>query len=98
MKVSTINFPSIFETAYGNTENSAKDLLNGIKIKRNEAWYLVGNLAKRSAVNAGRIINAAPDEEDFDILFRAAIVNVVEKLQRPFVITTGFPMATYNIY
>ncbi|MBC7888965.1 MAG: ParM/StbA family protein [Ferruginibacter sp.] len=98
MKVSTINFPSIFETAFGNTENSAKDLLNGIKIKRNDAWYLVGNLAKRSAVNAGRIVNAAPDGEDFDILFRSAIVNVVEKLQHPFVVTTGFPLATYNIY
>ncbi len=98
MKVSTINFPSIFETAFGNTENSAKDLLNGIKIKRNDAWYLVGNLAKRSAVNAGRIVNAAPDGEDFDILFRSAIVNVVEKLQHPFVVTTGFPLSTYNIY
>ncbi len=98
MKVSSINFPSIFETAFGNTENSAKDLLNGMKIKANEAWYLVGNLAKISAINAGRIVNAAPDEEDFDILFRSAIVNVVEKLQHPFVVTTGFPLATYNIH
>lgn len=98
MKVSTINFPSIFETAYGNTENSAKDLLNGIKIKRNETWYMVGELAKRSAVNAGRIVNAAPDAGDFDILFRSAIVNIVEKIQHPFVITTGFPLSTYNIY
>ncbi|MEP7107817.1 MAG: ParM/StbA family protein [Ferruginibacter sp.] len=98
MKVSTVSFPSIFETAYGNTENSAKNLLNGIKIKRNDTWYLVGNLAKISAVNAGRIVNAAPDEEDFDILFRSAIVNVLEKIERPFVVTTGFPLSTYNIY
>lgn len=98
MKVSTINFPSIFETSFGNTENSAKDLLNGIKIKSNESWYMVGNLAKRSAVNPGRIVNAAPDGEDFDILFRSAIINVAEKLVRPFVATTGFPMSTYNIY
>ena len=54
MKVSSINFPSIFETAFGNTENSAKDLLNGMKIKANEAWYLVGNLAKISAINADK--------------------------------------------
>jgi plasmid segregation protein ParM len=98
MNVSTINFPSIFETAFGNTENSAKDLLNGIKVKSNETWYMVGNLAKRSAINAGRIVNAAPDSEDFDILFRSAIVNVVEKLERPFVVTIGLPFSTYNIY
>lgn len=98
MKISTINFPSIFETSFGNTENSAQDLLNGIKVKREEAWYQVGNLAKRTAVNAGRIINAAPDEDDFDILFRSAMVNVVEKVEHPLVVTTGFPLSTYNIY
>jgi hypothetical protein len=42
MKITTINFPSIFETVFGNTENSATDLLHGIKIKRNESWYQVG--------------------------------------------------------
>jgi hypothetical protein len=98
MAVSTLNFPSIYESAFGNNESSAKDLLNGIKIKRNESWYLVGNLAKKSAVNAGRVVNAAPNEEDFDILFRSAILSVMDKVESPFVVTTGFPMATYNIY
>jgi hypothetical protein len=98
MNNTTINFPSIFETAFGNTENSAKDLLNGLKIKRGEKWYLVGNLARKGAVNPGRTVNASPSEEDFDILFRSAITNVVEKVEHPFVITTGFPFSTYNVY
>ncbi|MEI9947086.1 MAG: ParM/StbA family protein [Chitinophagaceae bacterium] len=98
MNNATINFPSIFETAYGNTENSAKDLLNGLKIKRGEKWYLVGNLARKGAINPGRVVNAAPTEEDFDILFRSAITNVVEKVEHPFVITLGFPFSTYNVY
>lgn len=98
MNNTTINFPSIFETAYGNTENSAKDLLNGLKIKRGEKWYLVGNLARKGAINPGRTVNAAPTEEDFDILFRSAITNVVEKVEHPFVITLGFPFSTYNVY
>ena len=34
MKVLTVNFPSVLETTFGNTENSAKDLLNGLKIKK----------------------------------------------------------------
>ena len=98
MKPVTISFPSVFETAFGNTENSAKDLLNGLKVKKGEAWYLVGNMAKRSAINAGRIVNAAPNEEDFDILFRSAMANVLDKVEQPFTVTTGFPLSTYNVY
>ena len=70
MKVSPISFPSVFETAYGNTENSSKDLLNGLKIKKDENWYIVGNLARRGGINPGRITNAAPQEDDYEILFK----------------------------
>jgi hypothetical protein len=98
MKPITISFPSVYETAFGNTENSAKDLLNGLKVKKNETWYLVGNMAKRSAINAGRIVNAAPTEDDFDILFRSSMVNILDKVKQPFTVTTGFPLSTYNVY
>ncbi len=84
MKVSTINFQSVFETAFGNTENSSKDLLNGIKVKKNETWYLVGNLARKGGINPGRITNASPQEEDFDILFKSALINIADKIQQPF--------------
>lgn len=93
-----ITFPSVYETAYGNTENAAKDLLNGMKVKKDDAWYLVGNMAKRNSVNAGRIVNAAPTEDDFDILFRAALINVADKVEKPFTITVGLPLSTFNIY
>ena len=98
MKPITISFPSVFETAFGNTESSAKDLLNGLKVKKNETWYLVGNMAKRGAINAGRIVNAAPDEEDFDILFRSSMATILDKVEQPFTVTTGFPLSTYNVY
>lgn len=98
METSTINFPSVFETAFGNSENSARDLLNGIKIKKDNAWYLVGNMAKKGGINPGRVVNASPEEEDFDILFKAAIVNTLDKVQQPISITMGFPFSTYNVY
>jgi plasmid segregation protein ParM len=98
MDYKVITFPSVFETAFGNTQNSAKDLLNGLKIKKNETWYLVGNMARRNAINAGRVINAAPEEEDFDILFRAAMTNVIDKAQQPFTVTVGLPLSTFNVY
>ncbi|HVI49562.1 MAG TPA: ParM/StbA family protein [Chitinophaga sp.] len=98
MKVSTISFPSVFETAFGNTENSSKDLLNGLKIKKDDSWYLVGNLAKRGGINPSRITNASPNEEDYEILFKAAMLNTMDKVQQPIAITMGFPFSTYNIY
>lgn len=98
MKTTTLSFPSIFETAFGNNENSAKDLLNGLKIKKDNTWYLVGNLAKRGGINPGRITNASPLEEDFDILFKAALLNAEDKLTPPITVTLGFPFSTYNVY
>ncbi|RAJ79152.1 hypothetical protein CLV59_106213 [Chitinophaga dinghuensis] len=98
MKVSTTSFPSVFETAFGNTENSSKDLLNGLKIKKDETWYLVGNMAKRGGINPGRVTNASPQEEDYEILFKAALLNTIDKVQQPISITMGFPFSTYNIY
>ena len=59
---------------------------------------MVGNLARKGAINPGRVVNASPGEEDFDILFKSAIVNVLEKVQQPFAVTVGFPFSTYNVY
>jgi plasmid segregation protein ParM len=98
MKTITLSFPSVFETAFGNSENSAKDLLNGLKIKKDNNWYLVGNLAKRGGINPGRITNASPLEEDFEILFKAALLNAEDKLTQPVTLTLGFPFSTYNVY
>ena len=98
MKTTSINFPSVFETAFGNTENSAADQLNGLKVKKGDNWYIVGNLAKKGGINPGRITNASPEEEDYEILFKAALVNVVDKVEKPVSVTLGFPFSTYNVY
>jgi hypothetical protein len=98
MKIDTVSFPSIFEPVYGNTENSATDLLNGIKIKNGNNWYIVGNLAKYGGFNPTRIINSSPAEGDFEILFKSALVLASERVKSPLCLTLGFPFSTYNIY
>jgi hypothetical protein len=92
------SFPSVFETAFGNTENSARDLLNGIRIKHDNNWFMVGNLAKKGGINPQRVINAAPTEMSYELLFKAAMVNLVGHIQSPYCITTGFPLSAYNAY
>lgn len=98
MDILSISFPSVFEHTYGNTESSAKDLLNGLKIKKDELWYIVGNLAKKGGISPYKITNASPAEEDFDVLFRSALLQVADKVEQPMALTTGFPFSTYNVY
>ncbi|HWB28627.1 MAG TPA: ParM/StbA family protein [Chitinophagaceae bacterium] len=98
MQINTVSFPSIFEPVFGNTENSANDLLNGIKIKNGNNWYIAGNLAKFDGFSPKRIINASPEETDYEILFKAAMVIASGRIKNPISVTVGFPFSTYNIY
>lgn len=98
MNILSVSFPSVFESTFGNTESSAKDLLNGLKIKKDEAWYIIGNLAKRGGVSPYKITNASPTEEDFDVLFRSALMNMIDRVEQPLALTLGFPFSTYNVY
>ena len=98
MKVSTISFPIVFESAFGNTENSSRDLLNGLKIKNENMWFLAGSLAKKGGINPNKVVNASPQEEDYEILFKAALITIAESTQQPMYVTVGFPFSTYNVY
>lgn len=98
MNISSTSFPSLFESSFGNTENSARDLLNGIRIRNKNNWYLVGNLAREGGINPHRFINASPEDEDYEILFRGALLNVADSLKQPACVTVGFPYSTYNVY
>lgn len=98
MDILSVSFPSVFEHTFGNTESSAKDLLNGLKIKKDELWYIVGNLAKKGGVSPYKITNASPAEEDYDVLFRSALLHLIDKVEQPIALTVGFPFSTYNVY
>jgi hypothetical protein len=69
-----------------------------MKIKVDGQWYLVGDLAKKNGIDAQRVINAAPDQLDFEILFKSALLNCAETVEKPFNITMGLPYSTYNAY
>jgi len=98
MSTVSVSFPSVFEAAYGNTENTATSLLTGLQIKVDNQWYLVGDLARKNGVNAQRVVNASPDQLDFEILFKSALLNCVDTVDKPFNITLGLPYSTYNAY
>jgi hypothetical protein len=98
MSIVSVQFPSVFEAAYGNTENTAASLLTGMKVKVDSQWYLVGDLARKNGVNAQRVVNASPDQLDFEVLFKSALLNCVDVVEKPFNVTLGLPYSTYNAY
>jgi|GEM_PF-3412792 len=52
----------------------------------------MGNMARCSVINVKRVINALPYAEDFNILFKAALVNVADKVKQLYTITPGLPL------
>jgi hypothetical protein len=98
MKTKSISFPSVSEITYGISENTATKLLTGTKIKSENLWFNIGELAKNEGTNPQKVINCAPNERDFDILFKAALLNVSPYVQQPLTITLGLPFSTYNSY
>lgn len=89
---------SMLESSYGKLPVTANSLLNGIRIKHEDTWYLVGQACRNMGRNPHRLVNASPDEIDYQVLLHAALLlsttNVTERIN----LSMGFPYSTYNIY
>jgi hypothetical protein len=98
MKTNSISFPSVIEATFGDSENTASSLLTGTKIKYENLWFNIGELAKNEGTNPQKVINCAPDERDFELIFKAALLNLANHVQQPITLTLGLPFSTYNSY
>jgi hypothetical protein len=59
---------------------------------------MIGELALQEGLSPHRLINCAPGELDFDILFRAALLLAKEKAGNDFSMTMGFPFEMYQMH
>ncbi|NGP90063.1 ParM/StbA family protein [Fodinibius halophilus] len=96
MKISV--FPSVYESTRSDLNGVSNDLLNGLKIDYNDESYMIGNLALQEGLSPHRLMNCAPGELDFDILFRAALLLAQKKAGSNFSVTVGFPFEMYQKY
>jgi len=92
------NIPSLVEATYGGLELLSHDLLNGLKIKNDKQWFIIGELAKNNGINPQKIINATPEDRDYQLLFKAAMLAVHDKVRQPLHLTLGLPFSNYRIY
>jgi len=92
------SFSSLIENNNSALNNTAADVLNGMKILHDNQWYICGNLALNEGQAPHKLINSSPADLDYQLLVKAALLLVAESVEQPVTITTGFPYATYRIY
>jgi len=94
----TQTFSSLIENNNSTLNNTSSDLLNGLKVFHNNQWYICGNLALNEGLAPHKLLNSSPEDLDYQLLVKAALLLVAEDVEQPITVTTGFPYATYRIY
>ncbi|MDB5029429.1 hypothetical protein [Mucilaginibacter sp.] len=94
----TQTFSSLIENNNSALNNTSSDLLNGLKVFHNNQWYICGNLALNEGQAPHKLLNSSPNDLDYQLLIKAAMLLVTDDVEQPVTITTGFPYATYRIY
>ena len=92
------SFSSLIEINNTPLNNTAADMLNGLKLLQDGQWYICGNLALNEGQSPHKLINSSPNDVDYQLLAKAALLLVAENVEQPITITTGFPYSTYRIY
>lgn len=91
-------FPSVFESTRSSLNGVSDDLISGLKIEYNDESYIVGDLALKEGTSPHRLVNCAPGELDFEVLFRAALLLAQQKAGNNFSLTLGFPFEMFQLH
>ena len=91
-------FPSLLETSYGKLPQTSSNFINGMRLRYQDNWYILGNECRNQGRNPHRLINASPEEPDYGILYTGALSLACRNSNEKFVVTTGFPQSVYNSY
>ena len=91
------SFSSLVENNNTILTNTSKDLLHGLKLMHNSKWYICGDLALNEGQSPHKLINSSPDDTDYQLLAKAALILIQGDIEQPITVTTGFPYSTYHI-
>lgn len=95
----TFTIPSVIEANAYELNRVAPDLLKGLKLFHDDGLsYIIGDLALSEGVAPHKTINGSPDETDYKLLAKAAMLVASKRGEGPLYVTTGFPYLTYQLY
>lgn len=92
------SFPSLVKINNADLSNAAGSLINGLKIRVDDQWYICGNLAVNEDDCAHKVINSSPEDIIYQTLFKAALLLAGNVLTNPVNLTIGFPNSTYKLF
>nr|MBI1232243.1 hypothetical protein [Cytophagales bacterium] len=96
--IEVVKYPSVLESSNLELRNVARDLVSGLKIYHDNVGYLVGELALSEGTSPHRNINSSPEEVDYRIFLKSALLLASQKLGSPITVTTGFPFSTFQVF
>jgi plasmid segregation protein ParM len=96
LKFEITSIPSLVELAPAVLDRSTNQLINGLKIKYLNKYYIVGDLAANEGSMPHKEINSSPDSTDYNVLLNASLLLANFAVGNPMFVTTGFPFATYR--
>ncbi len=91
------SFSSLIESNHSNLTNTSRSLLNGLKLLHDNKWYICGGLALNEGQYPHKLINSSPEDVDFQILAKSAMLLTQESVEQPLAITIGFPYSSFHI-
>lgn len=91
-------FPSVVETAPPSLDVPAGSLIEHLVITDRGQQALVGEYALSEGRSPGRIVNASPEQRDYRLLLKAALLLASQEKPGAISLGLGFPTATLNSY
>ncbi len=95
----TYTIPSVIEANGFELSQVSNELIKGLKLfHEDNLSYIIGDLAVNEGISPHKTINSSPDDTDYRLLAKAAMLVASKKAEGTFYVTTGFPFLTYQLY
>lgn len=92
------SFSSLLQATNAPLTNTAGSLLNGLKIRINQQWYICGTLALTEGSHPRRGLNIHPSATEYNLLFKAGLLVSGIKERKGLIVTIGFPNNTFRLF
>ncbi len=97
--ITTFSFPSVIEANHVELSRVSSSLLKGLKLYADDQLaYIIGELAISEGLAPHKSINGSPEDKDYKLLAKAALLVAAKSAEGSFHLTTGFPFIHYQAY
>ena len=89
-------YPSVIERNDTELAGVAPTLVEGLRVLHEGDPYILGQLAMNEGTSPHKAINSTPDEPDYQLLLKGAMILAASETRAPITVGIGFPYATFQ--